>query len=60
MAPQGGGEMRAEMERVQNTNAVLQKANLRLEAEALDMRLDLEKSTNEVPHLREQINYLEK
>ncbi|RZB39236.1 centrosomal protein of 290 kDa-like, partial [Asbolus verrucosus] len=55
----GTVEVRAELERLQNTISNLQKSNLCLEAENLELKLDLEKSTKEVPHLREQIQHLE-
>lgn len=57
---QGGCELRAELERSQTTNSNLQKGNLRLEADNLELRLDLEKCGKELPLLREQILHLEK
>lgn len=56
----GPYEVRCELERFQDRIADLQKRNLCLEAENLELKLDLEKSVNEVPHLREQIQHLEK
>ena len=57
---QGSVEVRAELDRLQNTVSNLQKSNLCLEAENLELKLDLEKSPKELPHLREQIQHLEK
>ena len=42
------------------SNSNLQKTNLRLEAENVELRLDLEKSKSDVPRLQEQIRHLEK
>ncbi|KAK4881329.1 hypothetical protein RN001_004648 [Aquatica leii] len=52
-------EVRAEFERLQTVVEHLQKLNLRLEAENLDLKLDLEKYGNDTPRLREQIQHLE-
>lgn len=52
-------DVRAELERLQNSVSNLQKKNLCLEAENLEMRLDLEKANKEMPHLRQQISHLE-
>jgi peptidoglycan hydrolase CwlO-like protein len=60
LSAKGTVEVRAELERLQNSISNLQKSNLCLEAENLELKLDLEKSTKEVPHLREQIHHLEK
>lgn len=57
---QGTGGLRAELERLQHSISGLQKINLRLEAENLEMKLDLEKYTQEEPHLKEQIRHLER
>lgn len=57
---QSTSEIRLELERLHNTIENLQKINLRLEAENLDLKLDLEKYINDAPHLREQIQHLEK
>lgn len=57
---QGSAEVRAELERLHETVSTLQKRNLCLEAENLDLKLDLEKSTKEVPHFQQQIRHLEK
>ncbi|XP_044259542.1 centrosomal protein of 290 kDa-like isoform X2 [Tribolium madens] len=59
LSSKGSVEVRAELERLQNTISTLQKNNLCLEAENLELKLDLEKSTKELPHLREQIQHLE-
>ncbi|XP_017769408.1 PREDICTED: LOW QUALITY PROTEIN: centrosomal protein of 290 kDa-like [Nicrophorus vespilloides] len=59
MSAKGGCELRAELERSQTTNSNLQKGNLRLEADNLELRLDLEKCGKELPLLREQILHLE-
>lgn len=59
MLSKGTGELRAEFERLQQANGGLQKVNLRLEAENLELKLDLEKYTQEEPHLKEQIRHLE-
>lgn len=59
MLSKGTGELRAEFERLQNSNSGLQKVNLRLEAENLELKLDLEKYAQEEPHLKEQIRHLE-
>lgn len=56
----GTYEVRGELERLQDRIVDLQKKNLCLDAENLELKLDLEKSVNEVPHLREQIQHLEK
>lgn len=53
-------EVRAELERLQNAVANLQKKNLCLEAENLELKLDLEKSAGDVPHMKEQIQHLER
>ncbi|KAF5307269.1 hypothetical protein FQR65_LT06985 [Abscondita terminalis] len=55
----GNLETRAEFERLQTIIENLQKLNLRLEAENLDLKLDLEKYGNDTPRLREQIQHLE-
>lgn len=52
--------MTAELERLSSTVSNLQKSNLRLEAENLELRLDLEKAGNDTPYLKEQIQHLEK
>lgn len=57
---QGSSEIRAEIERLQNRISDLQKINLRLESENLELNLDIQKVGNDAPHLREQIQYLEK
>nr|XP_022901566.1 centrosomal protein of 290 kDa isoform X1 [Onthophagus taurus] len=59
LAGKGTIELRNEIERLQNATANLHKANLRLEAENLEFKLDLGKTNKEVPHLKEQIQYLE-
>lgn len=53
-------EVRTELERLQTAISTVQKKNLCLEAENLDLKLDLEKSNKELPHLREQIQHLQK
>lgn len=53
-------EIRAEVERLQNTVANLQKRNLCLEAENMELKLDLEKSAGDVPYMKEQIQHLER
>ncbi|KAK5649525.1 hypothetical protein RI129_000554 [Pyrocoelia pectoralis] len=55
----GNVEIRSELERLHTINENLQKLNLRLESENLELKLDLEKYTNDAPHLREQIHHLE-
>lgn len=40
--------------------ANLQKNNLCLEAENLELKMDLEKYSKETPHLQEQIQHLER
>lgn len=52
--------MRNELERMQASLGSLQKANLCLEAENLELKLDLEKYSKETPRLQEQILHLEK
>lgn len=52
--------MRNELERLQTTLSHQQKSNLCLEAENLELKMDLEKHTKETPHLQEQILHLEK
>ncbi|KAF5299147.1 hypothetical protein FQA39_LY02320 [Lamprigera yunnana] len=52
-------EVRVELEHMQSALENLQKLNLRLEAENLDLKLDLEKYGNDLPHLRDQIQHLE-
>lgn len=56
----GSLEVSQELERLQSQISVLQKTNLRLEAENVELNLDLQKVNNESPHLREQIYHLEK
>lgn len=48
------------MERLQAAVSTLQKNNLRLETENLDLKLDLEKSTKDVPQLQQRIQHLER
>ncbi|CAG9857013.1 unnamed protein product [Phyllotreta striolata] len=60
LATKGPSELRGELERLHASNSHLQKANVRLEAENLDLKLDLEKCDKEVPSLRRQIQHLEK
>ncbi|CAH2007824.1 unnamed protein product [Acanthoscelides obtectus] len=59
LASKGPSEIRAELERLQISNSNIQKTNLRLEAENLDLQLDLEKASKEVPYLRQQIEHLQ-
>lgn len=53
-------EVRAEIERLQSTVANSQKRNLCLEAENMELKLDLEKSAGDVPYMKEQIQHLER
>ncbi|KAH1009795.1 hypothetical protein HUJ04_002101 [Dendroctonus ponderosae] len=57
--PLGTVELRNELERLQTSLAHQQKSNLCLEAENLELKMDLEKHTKETPHLQEQIQHLE-
>ncbi|XP_018571875.1 centrosomal protein of 290 kDa [Anoplophora glabripennis] len=59
LTAKGSAEVRAELERLQDTVSNLQKRNLCLEAENLDLKLDLEKSNKEIPHFHQQIQHLE-
>lgn len=52
--------MRNELERLQTCTANLQKTNLCLEAENMELKMDLEKYSKETPHLHEQIRHLER
>lgn len=59
-ASQGSVEVTAELERLNSQISTLQKTNLRLEAENLELRLDLEKAGTDTPYLKEQIQHLER
>ncbi|KAL3280008.1 hypothetical protein HHI36_017516 [Cryptolaemus montrouzieri] len=56
---QGTTEVRAELERLQNTIANLQKSNLFFEAKNIELKMDLERSQKDFPRFREQIQHLE-
>jgi len=57
---QGNSTVSEELEKLQGTNATLQKANVQLESENLELRLDLEKYRADSPRLKEQVQHLEK
>ncbi|CAG9760704.1 unnamed protein product [Ceutorhynchus assimilis] len=59
LSAKGTIEVRNELERLQASLTNLQKKNLCLEAENLELQMDLEKYSNEAPHLQEQIQHLE-
>ncbi|CAH1173755.1 unnamed protein product [Phaedon cochleariae] len=59
VAAKGTVEIRAELERLQTAISNIQKTNLRLEAENLDLKIDLEQKAKEVPQLQQQIRHLE-
>ncbi|XP_030746572.1 centrosomal protein of 290 kDa [Sitophilus oryzae] len=59
LSTKGNIEVRNELERLHSTLSNLQKTNLCLEAENLELKMDLEKHTKETPHLQEQIQHLE-
>ncbi|XP_048522756.1 centrosomal protein of 290 kDa [Dendroctonus ponderosae] len=59
LSTKGTVELRNELERLQTSLAHQQKSNLCLEAENLELKMDLEKHTKETPHLQEQIQHLE-
>lgn len=52
--------MSEELEKLQETNATLQKANVRLESENLELCLDLEKYRADTPRLKERVQHLER
>lgn len=49
-----------EIERLNNSLSNLQKKNLQLEAQNMELSLDLKRCRSDTPHLKEQIQYLEK
>ncbi|KAL1494591.1 hypothetical protein ABEB36_010164 [Hypothenemus hampei] len=59
LSSKGSVEMRNEFERLQTAISNLQKTNLCLEAENLELKMDVKKYDNEVPRLHEQIQHLE-
>lgn len=56
----GTNEVTAELERLHSTVASLKKANLRLEAENLELGIDLKKVEADTPYLREQVQHLDR
>lgn len=48
------------MERLQAAVSTLQKNNLRLETENLDLKLDLENARKDFPQLQQRIQHLER
>ncbi|KAF7273136.1 hypothetical protein GWI33_014130 [Rhynchophorus ferrugineus] len=59
LSGKGSTEVRNEMERLHLSVSNLQKTNLCLEAENLELKMDLEKHSKETPYLQEQIQHLE-
>ncbi|XP_063223757.1 centrosomal protein of 290 kDa-like [Bacillus rossius redtenbacheri] len=56
LAKKGDMAVVEELQKAKEANSVLERANLRLESENLEQRLELEK----IPQLREQVQHLEK
>lgn len=52
--------MANEIEKLHTKIGSLQRANLSLEAQNLQLQLDLEKAASDSPRLLEQVQYLEK
>ncbi|GLV41129.1 Centrosomal protein 290kDa [Carabus blaptoides fortunei] len=60
LSAKGTNEVTAELERLNSTVASLKKTNLRLEAENLELGIDLKKVEADTPYLREQIQHLDR
>lgn len=49
-----------QLERLEATKDVLEKNNLKLESENLELRLEIERIVLDTPRLREKVEHLEK
>ncbi|XP_045460169.1 centrosomal protein of 290 kDa [Harmonia axyridis] len=59
LSGKGTPEIRGELERLQSTISNLQKSNLFLEAQNIELKMDLDKSQKDFSRFKEQIQHLE-
>lgn len=57
---QGNGNVISQLEKLETTKDILEKMNLKLEAENFELRIELEKANADTPRLREKVEHLEK
>lgn len=57
---QGNGNVINQLEKLEMTKDILEKMNLKLEAENFELRIELEKANADTPRLREKVEHLEK
>lgn len=60
MFDQGNEYVVEKLQKLETTRDILERANLKLESENFELRLEIEKANADTPRLREKVEHLER